>query len=70
MKPAKGILVARDLHTCIAEALGWSLVEVRSFSLATLRELVRPVRPELVEEISAAIASGTVIVGEPREGGP
>jgi hypothetical protein len=45
-----------DLHERIAEALGWNLKEVQSFSLRALRDLVRPVDKSLAEEISKEIS--------------
>lgn len=48
------------LHERIAEALGWTTAAAQSFSMHTLRDLVRPVSPALAEEITAAIASGSV----------
>jgi hypothetical protein len=51
------------MHARIALALGWSLEDVRSFSLPALRELVRPVAPELAEEITQALANGSHIRG-------
>lgn len=44
------------LHQRIAEALGWTLAEVRSFSLAALRDLVTDAK--LKADITHAIASG------------
>lgn len=35
----------------IAEVLGWSIEDVRSFSLRSLRDLVRPVNPGLAKRI-------------------
>lgn len=53
----------QNLHERIAKALGWSVADVQSFPLATLRELVRQVSPELVREIDQLIRSGEVIRG-------
>lgn len=50
------------LHERIAEALGWTLAETHSFSLATLRECVRHVNPKLATEIDAVINTGSHIV--------
>ena len=41
-----------NLHARIADALGWTLDEVQSFSLPALRELVRAIDPALGNEIS------------------
>jgi hypothetical protein len=49
---------AMGLHTRIATALGWTEREVRSFSLLTLREILRPKHPKLAEEITRLVASG------------
>lgn len=48
-----------SLHRRIAEALGWSESGTRSMSLASLRDLVRPVDPALAEEIGNRIRSGS-----------
>ena len=42
----------------IAELLGWSLADVNSFSLLTLRELVCPLSPKLAHELDLAIHGG------------
>jgi len=55
-----------SLHRRIAEALGWSESGTRSMSLASLRDLVRPVDPALAEEIGNRIRSGSHIA---RPGG-
>lgn len=41
----------------VAKALGWSLQDVQSMSLASLREQVRPVSPKLAHELTEAIRS-------------
>lgn len=56
------------LHERIAELLGWTAVEARSFSLRALRDLVRTAAPskrreELLAEINAAERSGRVVLG-------
>ena len=43
------------LHERIAAALGWTLAETKSFSLSTLREMVRPLSPKLTHEITIAM---------------
>lgn len=50
-----------SLHRRIAAALGWSESSTRSMSLASLREIVRPVDPALAEEIGERIRSGSHI---------
>ena len=40
-----------DLHDRIAHALGWTPAEARSLSIDSLRDLVRPVNPDLAQEI-------------------
>jgi hypothetical protein len=50
-------MLPADLHDRIAAALGWTPGQARSFSLNTLREVVRPVAPALADEISALIRS-------------
>lgn len=48
------------LHERIAKALDWTVGETKTFSLLTLRELVRPHFPKLTQEITQAIeALGT-----------
>lgn len=51
------------MHEKIAKALGWTVSETQTFSLPTLRDLVRPVDPELAQEISNVIQRGSHIVG-------
>lgn len=51
------------LHERIAEALGWSVKDAQSFSLAALREMVRKEHPKLAHEISQVIQSGSHIRG-------
>lgn len=46
-----------SLHERIA--LEWPVENTQSFSLAALRDLVRPVSPKLADEISLVIASGS-----------
>jgi len=45
-----------NLHARIAQALGWTEEQVRSMSLRSLRELVRPVSPKLAHEITIALS--------------
>lgn len=47
-----------SLHRRIAATLGWTESSTRSMSLASLRDLVRPVDPALAEEIGERIRSG------------
>jgi hypothetical protein len=53
-----------DLHDRIAHALGWTPAEARSLSMHSLRDLVRPVNPDLAREMDYAIQSGAYIRGE------
>lgn len=55
-----------DLHERIAKALGWSTSDVRSFSMQSLRDLVRPVDPNLAREMDYVIQSGAYVRGEPQ----
>lgn len=48
----------------IAEILGWSEKDVRSFSYAMLRELVKSKSPKLAAELTRRIQSGTHLYGE------
>lgn len=50
------------LHERIAAALGWSLTDVQSLSILSLREMVRPVSEKLAAELTAMHASGSHIV--------
>jgi len=52
------------LHERIAAALGWKLEDAQSYSLQTLRELVRPVAPKLAREITEHLVRGWVVKGE------
>ncbi len=54
------------MHERAAKALGWSVADTQSMSLAALRELVRPVNPQLAGEMSRAIQSGSHIKGAPH----
>jgi hypothetical protein len=58
-----------SLYARIARALGWPIADVRSMSLHSLRDLVRPVDRALADEISDAIHSGRYILGEGRGSG-
>lgn len=64
-----GVVSAYDLHERIAACLGWTVSETRSFSLATVRELVRAKDPALADEISLVIRQGlhlTEPIRDPR----
>jgi hypothetical protein len=54
-----------DLHDRVAHALGWTPAETRSVSMQSLRDLVRPVDPDLAQEISHVIQSGAYVSGTP-----
>jgi len=53
-----------DLHKRIAEAVGWTEEEAKSFSLPALREVVRPVDAKLAYEISVVMNSPSYVVEE------
>lgn len=55
------------LHERIAKRLGWTVEQTQSFSLQSLRELVRGY-PKLEAEITELIRSGRVVVGESKRG--
>lgn len=57
-----------DLHDRIAKAIGWSMKDVQSLSMQSLRDLVRPVDPDLAREMDYAIQSGAYVHGEPASG--
>jgi hypothetical protein len=50
--------MSETLRNRIAEALGWSIEDTKTFDLATLRELVRPVSQKLAYEITEIIRKG------------
>lgn len=54
-----------DLHERIAKVLGWTPSDVRSLSMQSLRDLVRPVDPSLARELDYTIQSGAYARGEP-----
>jgi hypothetical protein len=56
-----------SLTARVAEALGWSEVDVHGFSFATIRELVRVGHPDLYREISNVIANGEHIFDRSAE---
>ena len=58
-----------DLHDRIAKALGWSASDVRSLSMQSLRDLVRPVDPDLTQEMDYVIQSGAYVRGTPASTG-
>lgn len=47
------------LHERIAKALGWTVKETQSFSLPTLREMVRSVSPKLAHEITVVMKTNS-----------
>ena len=49
------------LHERIAEALGWTVDQIRSFSLPALREIVRPVSMKLAYEITLQIQGDSIV---------
>lgn len=55
-----------DLHERIAKACNWNVSDVRSFSLATMREMVREKHPELAAEIASVIERGAHIYERSR----
>ena len=54
-----------DLHDRITKALGWSTRDVQSLSMQSLRDLVRPVDPDLARELDYVIQSGAYVRGAP-----
>ena len=52
-----------ELRKEIAAALNWSEADINSVSLSSLRELVRPVSPDLAERILTCITKGDHIQG-------
>jgi hypothetical protein len=52
------------IHARIAQALGWTEDEVKRFSFAALRELLRPAHPKLVHELDNEIRSGIYLKKE------
>lgn len=55
-----------NLHERIAKALGWSVKDTQSLTMHALRDLVRPVDPQLAQEMSHVIQSGAYIKGPPK----
>lgn len=53
-----------SLDDRIAKRLAWSLEDVRSLSLHSLRDLVRPTSPKLAAVISDVIARGELVTRE------
>lgn len=51
----------QELHERVAKALGWTVEETKSFSMTSLRELVRPVDTSLAATITEFVQSGRVI---------
>lgn len=51
-----------NLHERIAEALGWTEKDARSFSLPTLREMLRGKHPDLYAEVTGIIQRGDHIL--------
>ena len=64
-----GVAVS-DLHDRIAKTLGWSTRDVQSLSMQSLRDLVRPIDPDLAREMDLVIQSGAYIIGEPTKPSP
>ena len=67
-----GLRLVNDLYDRAARALGWKPADARTVSMRTLRDLVRPVDPDLAQEMTLAIQSGaypkgTVAPKEPEE---
>jgi hypothetical protein len=50
-----------SLNERIAQALGWPLKDVQSFSFQSLREVVRPVSPKLAHELTMSIQGEYII---------
>lgn len=50
-----------DLYDRAARALGWKPADARTVSMHTLRDLVRPVDPDLAQEMTLAIQSGAYL---------
>ena len=53
------------LRVRIAEALGWTIEETKSFSLLSLVGLVRPIDAKLASEIITFTESGAHFIGDP-----
>jgi hypothetical protein len=58
--------VSPDVEQEIAGILGWTVEELRSFSLADLRELLRYSHPKVAARIDTALARGTHIATSDR----
>ncbi len=56
------------LHERIAQALGWTEEQAKSFSLPALREVVRPVDPKLAAEIGEVVQAGShLLIPTPKK---
>jgi len=55
------------LHEEIAAALGWTLSDVRSFSLSTLRDVLHQTHPRLALKIDGAIRTGRHVHAHRRQ---
>ena len=51
----------KTLHERVADALGWRVEDAQSFSLLSLRELVRPVSPKLAYLLTQEIDRGVLL---------
>jgi len=51
----------------VAKVLGWTEAEVQSFSLPTLREVVRRVSPKLAYEITQVMRGPDYYLGTPLQ---
>ena len=60
-------MVSEGLIERCAEALGWSVRDARSFSIPTLREMVRGVSPKLADELTQAMSGKSYICDEPEQ---
>ena len=56
-----------SLHERAAKALGWSVKDTQSMSMHSLRELVRPVDPDLAREMDYMIRSGAYVAEKPQQ---
>lgn len=56
----------KNVRARAAKVLGWTELEVASFSLPTIREIVRERSPKLAADITEAIRAGTVGLGKKR----
>lgn len=57
----------QTLHHRIARALGWTLPDIQSFSLPSLREMLRGVNPKLAYEVTCVMRGPDYVMISPNK---